>query len=374
MPPINVLLKPSSGMCNMRCDYCFYCDEAENRSRENYGFMTEETLRNIIRRTVTRADSTISYAFQGGEPTLRGLDFFRRVIELERQYNRNGVRIQNAIQTNGMLLDDEWCRFLADNRFLVGLSVDGTVDTHDRFRHMRSDGGPTWQRAVHAAELMDRYSVDYNILTVVNSFTAQHIEEIYSIYKEKGWHWQQYIACLDPIGSSDQQMPWSLDPETYGSFLIRLFRLWFADWKKDLDSAPNIRQFENYIGILMEIIPEACDQRGRCSVQYVCEADSSVYPCDFYMLDSYLLGNFNNDRMDEIDRKRDEIGFIKESEKLEDECRSCPYFSLCRGGCRRNRTEEVPGVLKNRFCEAYKMFFRECLDGLREVAGTAISG
>ncbi|MBR0451153.1 MAG: anaerobic sulfatase maturase [Oscillospiraceae bacterium] len=366
MPAISCLMKPSSGMCNMRCDYCFYCDETEKRRQESYGFMSEETLRSIIRRTLPLAEGVASYAFQGGEPTLRGLDFFRTVVKLERQYNRSGVRIHNALQTNGTLIDEEWCRFLKDYEFLVGVSIDGTEDVHNRFRHFRASDESPWERAVHATELMDKYKVEYNILTVVNAETVKNISEIYRFYEKQGWHWQQYIACLDPLDEEKGKDPWSLTPEMYGDFLIELFGLWYDDAK--LRRQPYIRQFENWLGILVGYIPEACDQRGECSVQYVCEADGSVYPCDFYMLDEYRLGNFNEDKLADIDRKREEIGFIERSRKLDEGCRSCPYHSLCRGGCQRNRDLTQEGIYRNYFCESYKEFFSECLPQLKELA------
>ena len=362
MPAISCLLKPSSGMCNMRCEYCFYCDETAKRSQESYGFMSEETLRNIIRRTLSRAQGMAAYAFQGGEPTLRGLDFFRTAVELQKQYNRNGVRITNALQTNGSLLDDDWCRFLKENDFLVGVSIDGTQTVHDRFRHMKSSDGSAWEKAVRAAELLDRYGVEFNILTVVNSEVAANIKDIYSFFRKKGWMWQQYIACLDPLGEEKGNMPWSLTPEAYGKFLIELFGLWYSDFRKG--NAPHIRQFDNYIGILRGARPESCDMTGTCSVQYVCEADGSVYPCDFYMLDEYKLGNFNEDRLDGLDSKRAEIRFVERSWELDKNCKNCRYYSLCRGGCQRNRDLTQEGVYRNYFCEAYKMFFDECLSQL----------
>ena len=367
MPPLSVLMKPASGLCNMRCDYCFYCDEAEKRSRESYGFMTEETLRNIIRRILFRAEGAASFAYQGGEPTLRGLPFFRKAAELQKHYNKTGLRIENVLQTNGTLLNEEWCEFLRDNHFLVGLSIDGTKAVHDSFRHFKDSGESPFAAAEKAAALMDLYGVEYNILTVVNSETAAHIEEIYAFYKEKGWKWQQYIACLDPLDEEGGLNPWSLTPALYGDFLIKLFDLWQEDVLKG--TQPYIRQFENYAGMLLSHAPEACEMRGKCGIQYVAEADGSVYPCDFYMLDEYLLGNFNKDRVEQIDMRREEIGFIKRSENLSGECFSCPYYQLCRGGCQRCRVPGPEGAYKNYFCPAYKRFFETCLPRLKEIMG-----
>ena len=189
MPAISVLMKPSSGMCNMDCDYCFYCDETAKRQQESYGFMSEQTLKNVIRKTMLRAEGVVSYAFQGGEPTLRGLDFFRRVMEYERQYNKKGLQVQNALQTNGILIDEDWCAFFREHHFLVGVSLDGTGEIHDRFRHMRGDRSATFDRVVRGIHLLEDYGVDFNILTVVHREVASHVREIYDFYREMGWNY-----------------------------------------------------------------------------------------------------------------------------------------------------------------------------------------
>ena len=209
--------------------------------------------------------------------------------------------------------------------------------------------------------------MDFNILTVVNQAAAENIQEIYSFYRQKKWNYQQYIACLDPLDEPHGQNEYSLAPEQYGQFLIRLFRLWYKDWKKGRQ--PYIRQFENYIGILLGHFPEACDQRGTCSIQNVVEADGSVYPCDFYMLNDYCLGNFNENRLDEIDARRKEIGFLERSLKLDPDCKHCAYYRLCRGGCQRNR-DWAPEIqaYQNYFCQSYRMFFDACLNEMEEIA------
>ena len=143
MPTISVLIKPASGMCNMQCDYCFYCDEMKKRSQDSYGFMSEQTLKNVIRKTMIHAEGLISYVYQGGEPTLRGLTFFEKAVEYQRHYNKHGIRVNNALQTNGYLLDDAWCKFFKENQFLIGLSIDGTKQLHDMYRHDKN-GNPTF--------------------------------------------------------------------------------------------------------------------------------------------------------------------------------------------------------------------------------------
>ena len=352
MPPISVLIKPSSGMCNMTCDYCFYCDETQKRTQESYGFMSEATLKNVIRKTMLRAEGTACYTFQGGEPTLRGLDFFEKVLFYQKQYNKKGVQVYNSLQTNGLFMDETWCRFLRENRFLTGISLDGIQKTHDACRHSRKDNAPTFDRICKSIALLETHHVEFNILTVVNQTVAQNIQEIYAFYKRQKWNYQQYIACLDPLKEPHGQNSYSIPPESYGQFLTELFRLW-------------------YKAILLGQFPESCDQRGTCSIQYAVEADGSVYPCDFYMTDEYRLGNFNERRLDEIDAKRREISFLERSLLLDQSCKLCTYYSLCKGGCQRNRDwNPETKTYQNYFCQSYRMFFDACLDGLMEAANS----
>lgn len=366
MPPISVLIKPASSLCNMACDYCFYKDEAVKRSCESYGLMSEDTLKNVIRKTMCQAEHYITYAFQGGEPTLCGIPFFQHAIELQKHYNRNHIRVQNSLQTNGLNIDDDWCRFFKENNFLIGISVDGTKELHNSVRHS-SDGGDTYDRVFQAIRLLEKYQVEYNILTVVTSDITKNIEEIYKNYAENHWYYQQYIACLDPLGEGHGTTEYSLTPEDYGEFLVKLFRLWYKDLKKG--KQPYIRQFDNYVGIAAGYMAEACDQRGRCGIQYVIEADGSVYPCDFYVLDEYRLGNFNTQRLADIDVKRTELQFIERSGELADDCKKCEYYFICRGGCQRNRDwNEQLNCYTNYFCRSYKTFFGECLPAIKEIA------
>ncbi len=366
MPPISVLIKPASGLCNMSCDYCFYCDETHKRSIQTYGMMTEETLKNVIRKTILRAEGSISYAFQGGEPTLRGLAFFEKVIFYQNKYNKNQIPVSNALQTNGYAINEEWCRFFKENHFLIGISADGTKKIHDRYRHGK-EGGGTFDKIHAATKIMDQYQVDYNILTVVTREASSCVDEIYNHCKANGWHYQQYIACLDPLGEERGKNKYALHPEEYGAFLTRLFELWYADLQKG--QQPYIRQFENYIGILCGYAPEACDQRGFCGIQYVVEADGSVYPCDFYMLDEYRLGNFNSHQLSDMEEKRKEIRFEEKSRQISRESMACKYYSICRCGCQRNREyNEKTGCFENYFCGGYQIFFDNCYEKMMEIA------
>ena len=361
-----IFIKPASGLCNMKCDYCFYCDEAAKREIESYGMMEAKTIENIIRKVLRQGKGNFCFAFQGGEPTLRGLEFFQKVIEFEKKYNVYQSQISNTLQTNGLYIDEQWCEFLKENEFLVGVSVDGTETIHNLHRHQKN-GTDSYQKVRNSIELFDKYKIDYNILTVVTRQVAENIKDIYKEFKRRGWKYQQYITCLDPIGDEKGQQPYSLTPEIYGQFLVDLFQLWYKDWRRG--KAPYIRQFENYIALLLGYPPESCDQRGICSVQCVTEADGSAYPCDFYVLDQYRLGNFNTNSIEEFFQAQEAIDFVEESKKWSDRCTGCKYFSLCRAGCRRSRVKENDSdTYYNYFCEGYYKFFEKYGTTLVEIA------
>ena len=367
MPAISALIKPASGNCNMKCDYCFYRDETSKRNEKSYGIMSEETLKNVLRKIILHSEDRCTIAFQGGEPTLCGLDFFEKAVYYTKVYNKRKIQIDFALQTNGLDINERWCKFFKENHFLIGLSVDGTQKIHNQYRHQAKDNGSTYDHVLKTAEMFERMRVDFNILTVVHHETAEKIEEIYEGYRLRKFMWQQYISCLDPLGEKRGIRDYSLFPIEYGRFLTRLFNLWFKDLMQG--KQPFIRQFENYVGILAGYPPESCEQCGICGTQYVIEADGSVYPCDFYALDHYCLGNLNVNAIVEIDAKRKEIKFIQQSYNHPGKCKQCKYFHICRGGCYRNRLEAGEGIEGlNYFCEGYYVFFENCYDRLSYIA------
>lgn len=354
MPAVSLLIKPVSGNCDLQCTYCFYRDETKNRSQESFGRMEESTLEVIIKKALEYADTECTIAYQGGEPTLRGLEFYRKSLEYQRKHNVNHVKINNAIQTNGYGIDEFWARFFAEHDFLVGLSIDGIKRTHDMYR-TNSRGEGSFERIMRTVQMFRRYGVEFNILTVVNRQTAKQAEKIYRFYQKNQFHYLQFIPCLDPLTADPGRQEYSLTPEAYGEFLKALFDLWYEDVKRE--SQPYIRYFENIAGMMLGLAPEACDQRGICGMQYVIEADGSVYPCDFYVLDEYRLGNLVGDSFEQIDEKRTDIKFVEASTQFSKDCRNCGYFYLCRGGCRRHRIIQGGSDDKSFFCRSYQMFY-----------------
>ena len=365
MPPLSVMLKPASGLCNLRCKYCFYADEAANRETASYGFMSEDTLEEILKRTLAFAEGSCAIVFQGGEPTLAGLDFFRKAVALEEKWNVNNVKISNSIQTNGVLLDREWAEFFRQHDFLVGISLDGNRRVHDANR-LDAAGEGTFAQVTSAINLLKEYKVEFNVLAVVTRQSVSQIRNIYQLFARSGVEYQQYIPCLDPLSQIPGAESYSLNEELYEKFLKDLFDCWYPEARQG-----KLRYVRYFIGLMNLIAgnpPGVCEMNGVCSRQYVVEADGSVYPCDFYMLDEWHLGNLTTDTFEQLEQKRTELAFIEASRFYPELCHRCKWAPLCRGGCRRDRLVGENGRLdQNRYCAAFLGFFEYAYPKLAEL-------
>lgn len=343
MRQFSMLIKPASSLCNMRCKYCFYADVSDSRRVKSYGIMTGETARLLIDRALEAVGGRgrLHIAFQGGEPTLAGLDFFRAFTAYAAEKKPSGVRIEYAIQTNGQLLDEDWCRLLAKERFLVGLSFDGTPELHD-FLRPDSKGAGTAKRVLQAAALMDAAGVDYNILTVVTRQAAKHPRQIFSYCQKRGFRFIQFIPCLPPFeGKEDAPFhdPFhapshALTPRLYAAFLKDMFRLWREALAKG--EYISVRLFDNLVRLAGGGPPEQCGMLGFCQPQFVVEADGGVYPCDFYVLDAYRMGSVREKDFRELADSPALTDFLRPVEK-NPLCGQCPCLKICGGGCRRYR-------------------------------------
>lgn len=362
MPPLSLMIKPASSSCNMRCKYCFYADEAQTRETGNYGVMTERTLENLVCRAFAYAEGEVSFAFQGGEPTLAGLAFYRRAVQLQQRYAR-GVRVHNAIQTNGLDLSDEMLDFFAEQRFLVGVSLDGIRSVHDAFR-LDAQGRATYDRVRSTLARMKKRGISYNILCVVGHSAAQHGRDILQALRSE--RYIQFIPRLDAFDCAKDED--SLTAEDYTRFLKETFDVYYHALKSG--KPISVRCFDNYLGMLMGWEPENCAMRGQCGIYYLIEADGGVYPCDFYALDSWRMGNINEDSFFRLAKSPVGRAFRSRSMELAQECLQCPWRFLCRGGCPRERAPFPgdEGIGKYRFCESSKAFFPYALDRMRELA------
>lgn len=366
MPPISLLIKPVSGNCNMRCKYCFYIDETQNRSTASLGKMSSATMTALIDKALTFADQDCTFAFQGGEPTLAGLEFYQKFSSYAKKHpNAKKIRIHYAFQTNGILIDTEWASWFAENQVLVGISLDGPKKIHDRYRLDHEQNG-TFTKVMDSIHLLREKKVDFNILTVVTAASSHKGKQIYDFFQKNNFQFQQYIECLDPLGTKRGTCEYSLAPHQYELFLKDVFDAWYSDMKSG--HYVYNRYFENLMMILAGQNPESCNMRGFCGPQWVIEADGSVYPCDFYVLDEWKLGNILTDSFEELEYARQKSGFVEQSKPIPEDCRKCKWIMLCRNGCRRNRELMADGTTgKNYFCSAYYNFLEYAAPKLMEI-------
>lgn len=358
MSALSIMVKPVSGACNMHCGYCFYKDVMQNREYACLPKMELETLEMMVRRAMRYADGAVYFAFQGGEPTLAGLDFYEALVSFERKYNVRNLPIYNSLQTNGYDLSDEMIDFFAREHFLLGVSLDGDSFAHDRMRVDR-EGRPTFSRIQTNLERLRKAKVDVNILCVVNAFVAQRPRETFEALKS--FKYLQYIACLDPLDGKGKE--YSLSVQSYSGFLKRSFDLYYDAWSKN--DPVSIRNFDNYVGILLGRPPENCAMSGNCGQYFLVESDGGVYPCDFYVLDEWRLGNILETPFNRIANSERARVFQSESAVLPQKCRGCKWLRLCRNGCKRERD---PQTGLNRWCDVFSEFLEYSYPRMQNMA------
>ena len=364
MKNLNLLIKPASSSCNLRCRYCFYYDVADNREVKNYGIMNDDTLENMVKKVFDDVEHTANFAFQGGEPTMAGIEFFEKFHKLVEKYNTKKIIVNFSLQTNGTLLNKKWLELFKKHNYLIGLSLDGNKEMHDTFR-IDSKGEGTFSKVLKAAKMMKKAEVEFNILCVVNKLIAQNGKLVYNFFRNNGFRYYQFIPCLDSLSCSEEK-DYTLTAEDYGKFLDETFNIWYEDIMSD--KRISVRHFDNYTKIILGEEPEACDMVGHCNMNAVLESDGSMYPCDFYVLDEFKVGNINESTFEELFKSEAEMRFLRTSLVVDEKCKVCRYFKICRGGCRRHKELTAEGNYENRFCESYKYFFEKNIDKMVKVA------
>ena len=351
MPPLSLMIKPASSLCNLSCEYCFYRDVSEHREHLGFGKMDRETAYILIKKSLEFADGEpAAFAFQGGEPTLAGLDYFKFFVDTVNELNTKNSKVFYSIQTNGTTTNAEWASFFAGNNFLVGLSLDGDYDGN-KFRK-KPNGENSFYKITSAAQILTRHHVDFNILTVLTGYCAENGERIYKYFRSKGFKYLQFIPCLRPFGSQEQSELY-MTCEQYADFLIKVFNLYVKDYVRH--DYVSIRQFDNWVRSYLRQPTEQCGIMGHCTHQFVSEANGNIYPCDFYCTDEYLLGNIKDGDLKEMVNSKIARDFIRESLAVPERCKKCNVYPICRaGGCKRTQLSED-------YCKAYKKFFTSCL-------------
>lgn len=347
--PISVMLKPASSNCNLACEYCFYHSLSAQREDFSKGFMSDETAKRVIDSALEFANSTdVYFTFQGGEPLLCSVEFYKSFVSYVKKANINGSNVHYCLQTNGTLINDEFARFFKENEFLIGISLDGDEDIN-KYRVYPS-GENSFSDIMRGIEILKEHNVMFNVLSVLTKNTALNFRKAYRFFKSNDLRYIQFIIGLKPFDAEIENDMY-MNNDDYLYFLTKCFNIYFNDrLRGDIIS---VRTFDNYISLINGNNAEQCGMNGVCSEQFVVEGDGSVYPCDFYCTDEWYIDNINNTSFKEIRNNQKYVEFIKNSFKLDYKCKKCDYFYICRGGgCKRNR-ESCD------YCDAYKRFFSE---------------
>ena len=361
LPAFHVMAKPAGARCNLDCAYCFFLKKEALYPGSDFR-MSDEVMEAYIRQTLEAHHvPEVTIAWQGGEPTLMGLDFFRRAVEVEKRYQKPGTRIENTIQTNGVLLDEEWCEFLRENGFLVGLSMDGPREMHDAYRHDKG-GKSVFDKVVHAVRLMQQHRVEFNTLCTINAVNSLHPLEVYRFFRDElKASYLQFIPIVERANETGFQegevvTERSVRPEAYGRFLIEIFDEWV---KRDVGKM-FVQTFDGVLASWLRGYSSLCVFQPACGQGVALEHNGDVYSCDHFVEPRYLLGNVMQTPLADLvssDKQR-QFGQAK-SATLPRHCRQCQYLFTCHGECPKNRVltspHGEPGL--NWLCVGLKAFF-----------------
>lgn len=385
--PLYLMAKPVGSRCNLRCDYCYYLEKEKLYSASGHGgmMMDDRVLETFIRQYIeSQTTPAVLFTWHGGEPLLRDRSYYEKIMILERRYAR-GIRVDNAIQTNGTLLDDDWCRFFRDNGWLVGLSVDGPEGLHDRYRRT-AGGGPSFAAVMRAIETLDRNAVDWNALAVVNVYNARHPDRFYDFFRSVGCHYIQFTPVVERLvrhadgrhlaSVADTSAPladFSVTPGLWGDFLCRVFDRWV---RADVGTY-FVQIFDATLANWVGVPPGVCSLGSYCGHAGVVEHNGDIYSCDHFVFPEYRLGNILDRPLLDMmysGRQRD-FGAVKRG-ALPRQCRECRYTDICNGECPRNRfvlsADGQPGL--NYLCEGYYRFFSHSEPYMRFMRDELLAG
>lgn len=371
MPPFTLLVKPSGSDCNMDCTYCFYkCRAPEvGQGRQR---MSGDVLERLVKDYMGLRFPASGFAWQGGEPTLMGLDFYRHAVELQKHYGVSGQEVSNSLQTNAILLNNaEWCRFLHESKFLVGVSIDGPKELHDHYR-LDLGGHGTWDRVMAAIDRMREFDVEYNTLSLVNHLTADHADETFDFLVGLGVRYLQFIPCVEVDPQNGRIAEFSVTPRQYGDFLCRLFDLWMAFGPTRL----SIRDFDSILGHCITGRHTLCTFDRQCSQYVVVEHTGDVFPCDFFVEPQWRLGNIFETPIGQLASCDAKKAFSRMKADLANKCLVCRHLAVCRGGCMKDRApfDKDHCGRESYFCEGYRRFFDYAMPRFLHVAAQFRAG
>ena len=368
----HVMAKPTGARCNLDCAYCFFLKKEHLYPDSNFR-MTDAVMEQFIRQTLEgHRVPHVTIAWQGGEPTLMGLDFFRRSVVVQEKYAKPKTRIENTFQTNGILLDDEWCRFFHDNKFLVGLSMDGPGELHDAYRRDRQDRG-TFDRVLKAARLLQKHHVEFNILCTVNRMNADHPLEVYRFFRDElGAPYIQFIPIVERENETGFQegntvTGRSVRPEQWGRFLVAIFDEWL---RRDVGRM-FVLNFDAALAGWLGMAGTVCTFAPTCGLGVALEHNGDLYSCDHFVEPDYFLGNILAAPLIELVNSGKQRAFgTAKRDTLPRYCRECDFLAICNGECPKNRFVRTPDGEEglNYLCEGYRIFFSHADRPMRMMA------
>ena len=377
--PLYVMLKPVGAACNLACNYCYYLEKSNLYKHQPKRQMSEELLERFVKDYIgAQTMNEVVFTWHGGEPTLRPLSFYQKAVELQKKY-AGGRIIHNSLQTNGTLLTDEWCRFLKENNWLVGISIDGPEELHDRYRR-DSQGKPSWKRVMEGIRLLQHYGVEWNAMAVVNRYNADHPQAFYRFFKSIGCQYIQFTPIVErnvqhadgrhlaSINDADDApvTDFSVTPEQWGSFLCGLFDEWV---KQDIGKV-FVQIFDSMLANWVGVAPGSCIYAKECGHAGVMEYNGDVYSCDHFVFPQYKLGNINEHTLIEMlyGEKQRRFSQLKYN-KLPRQCKECRWAFACHGECPKNRFVNDrygnPGL--NYLCAGYRRFFEHIAPTMDEM-------
>ena len=368
----HVMTKPIGAICNLDCEYCFYLDKEELYPNTRSFRMTDEVLENYVRQYIeSQQVNEITFAWQGGEPTLMGVDFFRRAVEYQQKYQRVGTRIQNTFQTNATLLNDEWGKFFKQNNFLIGISIDGPPELHDKYRYDKR-GRPSSDDVLRGLRFLQKHQVDYNVLCVVNSHNADYPLEVYRYFKELSAQFMQFIPAVEHVGEKGVTDR-SVRAAQYGKFLCAIFDEWVVN---DIGKI-FVQIFDVALEAWLGYQPSLCIFNETCGNAMAIEHNGDLYSCDHYVDPEYFLGNVTETPMEALVESTFQRKFgTDKRDTLPQYCLDCEVRFVCNGGCPKNRFIKTPNGEDglNYLCAGYKQFFNHIDRPMKMMAAALQAG
>lgn len=362
--PFSLLVKPASADCNLRCRYCFYLDHCDFYPESTVHHMSDQVLEQMIRTYMGTRQPQYSFGWQGGEPTLLGVDFFRRVVQLQQKHGYSGASVGNGVQTNGTLITDEMARHFAKYQFLLGVSLDGPAEIHNKYRLTRGGKG-SHELVMRGLRRLRENHAEFNILTLVSESNVRHPREVYRYLCDHEYLFHQYIPCVE-ADPQRQLLPFAITAEQWGEFMCGIF----DEWKERDTRRVSVRLFDSVLMLLVEGVRNVCHLGRDCRQYFVVEYNGDVFPCDFYVETPLKLGNLLRESWTTLQNSPVYADFGALKTQWHPTCDSCRFAAICSGDCLKNRLYSSGGDPRrlSKLCKGWKMFFSHALPEFQRLA------